>query len=100
MATAFQKMVYNLSGFNKLGLHRDDLLYENDDVKEALKRVPQDIIDVRNYRILRAVQLTIQKDILPKDEWTKIEEDVLYLTPIVNQVEKERIEQENWNKEH
>lgn len=96
--TALQRFAYNLSGFNKYGLWRDDLLLEDADVKEALKRVPQPTIDERNYRILRAVQLSIQKTYLPKEQWTKLEEDKLYLTPLVNDVIKEREEQAEWNK--
>lgn len=100
MSSALQKFAYNLSGFNKYGLQRDDLLYEDADVKEALRRLPQKLIDERNYRILRATQLSIQKSILPKNEWTKLEEDVLYLTPIVDEVKKERAEREEWNKNY
>lgn len=100
MSSAIQRWVYKSSGFNKYGLMRDDCLHENPDVKEALRRLPQDLVDARNFRMLRAVQLSIQKDILPKDQWTKLEDDTLYLTPIVNQVIKERQEREDWNKNH
>ncbi|XP_022911819.1 cytochrome b-c1 complex subunit 7-like [Onthophagus taurus] len=100
MSSGLQKFCYNLAGFNKLGLMRDDLLFEDDDVKEALKRLSQAKIDERNYRILRATQLDIQKSILPKDKWTKLEEDELYLTPLVNQVIKEREEREEWSKNY
>lgn len=79
---------------------RDDVLYEDEDVKEALKRLPTKVLDERNYRILRAVQLDIQKSILPKEQWTKLEEDVLYLQPILQQVVKERQEREEWNKNY
>ncbi|CAH1992322.1 unnamed protein product [Acanthoscelides obtectus] len=100
MSSALQKWAYNLSGFNKYGLWRDDLLYEDQDVAEALKRLDQKTVDERNYRILRATQLSLQKDILPKEQWTKLEEDKLYLTPLVNDVIKEREEREEWNKNH
>ncbi|XP_066254199.1 cytochrome b-c1 complex subunit 7-like [Euwallacea similis] len=96
--SALQKFCYNLSGFNKYGLWRDDLLYEDSDVKEALKRVPEKTIDERNYRLLRAVQLSLQKTYLPKEQWTQLEDDKLYLTPHVNDVIKEREEREEWNK--
>lgn len=79
---------------------RDDVLYEDDDVKEALKRLPEKKMDERNYRILRAIQLDIQKTYLPKEQWTKLEEDELYLQPILNQVIKERQEREEWNKNY
>lgn len=75
---------------------RDDCLYETEDVQEAIRRLPEHIVDERNFRMVRAMQLSLQKTILPKEEWTKYEEDVLYLTPIVKQVEKERKEREAW----
>jgi len=58
-----------------LGLWRDDILYEdNPDIAEALKRLPQEIRDQRNFRVIRAMQLEACKRILPKEEWTKYEE--------------------------
>jgi ubiquinol-cytochrome c reductase subunit 7 len=58
-----------------LGLHHDDC-YDEDipDVKEALRRLPAHLIDERNFRINRAIQLSLQKIILPKEEWVKFEE--------------------------
>ena len=32
--------IFSASGFNQFGLYHDDCLYENDDVKEALRRLP------------------------------------------------------------
>lgn len=55
----------------------DDCLHEDDDVKEALRRLPEKLLHERNYRIVRALQLGVTHDILPKDEWTKFE-DVSY----------------------
>lgn len=52
----------------------DDILYEDEVVKEALRRLPQEIKDQRNFRIIRAMQLDACKRILPKEEWTKFEE--------------------------
>ncbi|KAH8246826.1 hypothetical protein KR032_000852 [Drosophila birchii] len=92
------RWAYNLSGFNKYGLYRDDCLYENEDVQEAVRRLPQDLYDERNYRIMRALHLSMTKTILPKDEWTKYEEDVKYLEPYLNEVIKERLEREHWSK--
>lgn len=93
-----QIIIASLSHFP--GLLRDDLLHENDDVKEALRRLPDHVVDERNFRLIRAMQLSLQKNILPKEEWTKLEEDTLYLTPIVEQVKKERAERENWDKDY
>ncbi|XP_049885969.1 cytochrome b-c1 complex subunit 7-like [Pectinophora gossypiella] len=99
--SAMRKWAYNLAGFNRYGLRRDDTLYDEDqDVKVALRRLPKHVLDERTYRQLRALQLSIQKDTLPKDQWTKYEEDTLYLTPIVDQVRREREEREAWESEY
>lgn len=82
------------------GLLRDDCLHETEDVIEAMRRLPQNVIDERTFRQVRAIQLSAQKTILPKEEWTKYEEDQLYLTPIVEQVKKERLEREEWEKNY
>lgn len=97
-STALKRWAYNLSGFNKLGLMRDDCLYEDDDVKEALRRIPEEIRNERNYRQLRAIQLSLTHSILPKEQWTKFEDDITYLQPYLKEVQKEREEQEAWNK--
>ncbi|KOC65490.1 Cytochrome b-c1 complex subunit 7 [Habropoda laboriosa] len=92
----FQKWAYNFAGFNQYGLYRDDLLHETEDVKEALKRVPPHIIEERDFRLVRAMQLDLQKKVLPKEQWTKLEEDIHYLLPHVQDVIRERKEKEAW----
>ncbi|CAG2060936.1 unnamed protein product [Timema podura] len=96
---ALKKWAYNLSGFNKYGLHHNDV-YDEDipDVKEALRRLPQHIKDERNFRIIRAMQLSLMKTVLPKEEWVKYEEDNKYLDPYIEEVAKERQEREEWNR--
>ena len=58
---------------------RDDTLHENDDVQEALKRIPDKLYDERMFRISRALNLSNQKVVLPKDEWTTLEEVVILI---------------------
>ena len=79
------------------GLHHDDCLYENEDVKEAIRRLPAHLYDERNYRMIRALHLSMTKTILPKDQWTKYEEDYRYLEPYLKEVQKEREEKVEWN---
>lgn len=96
---ALRKWAYNLSGFNKYGLHHDDCYDEdNSDVKEAVRRLPAHLVDERNFRIVRAMQLSLQKIILPKEEWVKFEEDNKYLQQYLEEVIRERQEKEEWNK--
>ncbi|XP_040909004.1 cytochrome b-c1 complex subunit 7 [Toxotes jaculatrix] len=94
----FRKWYYNLCGFNKLGLVRDDTLYEDSDVKEALRRLPETVYNERMFRIKRALDLSMKQQILPKEQWTKYEEDVRYLSPYLNEVIRERKEREEWMK--
>ena len=35
-----RKYMYNLSGWNQYGLYKDDLMVENEDVQEAIRRLP------------------------------------------------------------
>lgn len=57
-----------------LGLLRDDTIYEDGDVKEALRRLPENQYNERMFRIKRALDLSMKQQILPKDMWTKYEE--------------------------
>lgn len=72
-------------------------MYETEEVKEALRRLPQHLSDERTYRIIRAMHLSMTKTILPKDQWTKYEEDFKYLEPYLKEVEKEKAEKIEWN---
>jgi len=53
-----------------LGLMHEDTLKECPEVKEALRRLPRDVADERQYRISRALYLSMRHEILPKEEWT------------------------------
>ncbi|XP_030072798.1 cytochrome b-c1 complex subunit 7 [Microcaecilia unicolor] len=98
LVDGLRKWYYNAAGFNKLGLVRDDTLYEDDDVKEAIRRLPDRVYDERIFRIKRAIDLSLKHQILPKEQWTKYEEDVRYLEPYLKEVIRERKEQEEWDK--
>ncbi|RXM28459.1 Cytochrome b-c1 complex subunit 7 [Acipenser ruthenus] len=98
LLSGLRKWYYNAAGFNKLGLMRDDTMYEDDDVKEALKRLPEPVYNDRMFRIKRALDLSMKQQVLPKDQWTKYEEDDNYLTPYVKEVVCEKKEMAEWNK--
>ncbi|KAI1113033.1 cytochrome b-c1 complex subunit 7 [Nemania sp. NC0429] len=77
----------NAAGYRQLGLRADDLLLEeNEDVLKALQRLPPRELYDRVYRIRRAIQCSVSHKLLPRDQWTKPEEDVMYLTPILRQI--------------
>ncbi|XP_017983339.1 PREDICTED: cytochrome b-c1 complex subunit 7-1 isoform X2 [Theobroma cacao] len=53
----------------KYGLRYDDLYdpYYDLDIKEALNRLPREIVDARNQRLKRAMDLSMKHKYLPKD---------------------------------
>jgi len=55
---------------------KNDLMNDqfHPNVAEALRRLPQEILDQRNFRIIRALQLSASHRVLPKEQWTKYEE--------------------------
>ena len=99
---ALKRWAFNASGFNQFGLYHDDCRYENDDVKEALRRLPAHLLDERAFRLQRDMQCSVQKTVLPKDQWPTYEEDRekgRYLTPLLEEVIRERKEREEWAKQ-
>ncbi|EMR68052.1 Cytochrome b-c1 complex subunit 7 [Eutypa lata] len=83
----------NAAGYRQLGLRADDLIIEeNEDVIKALKRLPPQASYDRVYRIRRAFQCSTVHQLLPKDQWTKPEEDVPYLSPILEEIKAEENE--------
>jgi len=98
---AVKKFAFNASAFNQYGLYHDDALYESEDVKEALRRLPANLLDERVFRIQRAFQCSVLKTVLPKDQWPTFEEDRekgRYLQEYLNEVIMERKEKEMWAK--
>ncbi|KAF2833624.1 hypothetical protein CC86DRAFT_365467 [Ophiobolus disseminans] len=86
----------NAAGYRKLGLRADDLLpEENNVVQTALKRLqPQEAYN-RVFRLRRAMQLSMTHQLLPKEEWTKPEEDTPYLSELITDIETEMAERED-----
>jgi len=80
----------NAAGYRKLGLKADDLIpEESETVLLALKRLPQKEAYDRVYRLRRAFQCSLAHQLLPKEQHTKPEEDVAYLSPIIREIEAE-----------
>ena len=70
-----------MQGYSEYGLYHDDLCFEDllhpekCDVAEAVRRLPPDLQDERSFRICRAMNLSANKQILPKAEHVSFEED-------------------------
>eukprot|EP00794_Sanderia_malayensis_P010145 gene10145-11179_t len=95
---AFRAWYANAAGYRQLGLKADDLLDEDlPEVAEALKRMDENAQYERLFRMKRSLDLSLKHSILPKDQWTKPEEDDHYLLPIMETVKKEMAERKKWD---
>eukprot|EP00127_Corallochytrium_limacisporum_P006995 Clim_evm3s240 gene=Clim_evmTU3s240 len=95
--SAMSKWAINASGYRKYGLTMDDILMEDDNVREAIRRLPANEIDERNFRHKIAIDCSMKHQILPKDQQTTDETDRRYLKDILAQVEKESDERDRWD---
>ncbi|TGZ84162.1 14 kDa subunit of cytochrome bd ubiquinol oxidase [Ascodesmis nigricans] len=83
----------NLAGYRQVGLRHDDLIDTlNPVVTKAVSRLPMREKHDRVYRHRRAMQCSLAQTILPKEEWTKPEEDVPYLQPYIDEIIRENAE--------
>ncbi|KAK2460539.1 hypothetical protein APHAL10511_007009 [Amanita phalloides] len=86
------------AGYRKYGFKYDDLLIEErPDVQKALQRLTSQEQYDRSFRFKRASHAGVLHAPLPKAEWTKVEEDVRYLKPLVLDVTKEDAERKMWD---
>ncbi|KAJ8645133.1 hypothetical protein MRB53_006881 [Persea americana] len=80
----------------KYGLRYDDLydpMYDLD-IKEALARLPREIVDARNQRLQRAMDLSMKHEYLPEDLQALQTPFRSYLQDMLALVKKEREERE------
>ncbi|KAL0330823.1 UNVERIFIED_CONTAM: Cytochrome b-c1 complex subunit [Sesamum angustifolium] len=80
----------------KYGLRYDDLhdpMYDLD-VKEALNRLPREIVDARNQRLKRAMDLSMKHEYLPEDLQAMQTPFRSYLQEMLALVKRENAERE------
>ncbi|KAK7846624.1 cytochrome b-c1 complex subunit 7-2 [Quercus suber] len=78
------------------GLRFEDLYdpKEDLDIKEALDRLPREIVDARNQRLKRAMDLSMKHEYLPQDLQALQTPFRSYLKDMLALVKKERAERE------
>lgn len=105
------KFTYEQSNYGKYGLYFDDVWGASHPelipvINEAIRRFQiSDPAghDRRQFRIIRAFQLEINKDYLPQDQWITYEKDQTdgrYLYPYVEEIRREEAEKKAWNSAH
>ncbi|KAF2921872.1 hypothetical protein DAI22_07g067400 [Oryza sativa Japonica Group] len=84
------------SRLRKYGLRYDDLYdpYHDLDIKEALARLPREVVDARNQRLKRAMDLSMKHQYLPADAQAKQTPFRGYLSDMLALVKKESAERE------
>ncbi|TRM61713.1 cytochrome b-c1 complex subunit 7 [Schizophyllum amplum] len=88
----------DLMGYRKYGLRYDDLiLEENKDMYRSINRLTDRETYDRGFRFKRASQASILHTPLPKEQWTKPEEDTQYLRPHIENVIAENKERKYWD---
>ncbi|KAL1210339.1 Cytochrome b-c1 complex subunit 7-1 [Cardamine amara subsp. amara] len=80
----------------RYGLRYDDLYdqYYNMDIKEAMNRLPREVVDARNQRLKRAMDLSMKHQYLPEDLQAVQTPFRGYLQEMLALVERERKERE------
>ncbi|XP_015885896.2 cytochrome b-c1 complex subunit 7-2, mitochondrial [Ziziphus jujuba] len=80
----------------KYGLRYDDLYdpYYDLDVKEALNRLPREIVDARNQRLKRAMDLSTKHEYLPENLQAVQTPFRSYIQDMLSLVKKERAERD------
>jgi len=86
---SFGKAYRASCGHRTYGLYYDDLAIETPDVREALRRLPDDLMQARLRRQKVASQCYATQTEVPEAERPTDETDVRYLHPYVQEVERE-----------
>ncbi|KAK2399034.1 Cytochrome bd ubiquinol oxidase, 14kDa subunit [Trifolium repens] len=81
----------------KYGLRYDDLYdpYYDVDIKEALNRLPKEVVDARHARLKRAIDLSMKHEYLPEDLQALQTPFRSYLQEMLTFVKRERAERES-----
>ncbi|MED6110938.1 hypothetical protein PIB30_047692 [Stylosanthes scabra] len=81
----------------KYGLRYDDLYdpYYDLDVKEALNRLPKEVVDARHQRLKRAMDLSMKHEYLPEDLQAMQTPFRGYLQEMLALVKREKAERES-----
>ncbi|KAH7845712.1 hypothetical protein Vadar_005100 [Vaccinium darrowii] len=93
---AAQHMKAVSTRLRRYGLRYDDTYdpYYDLDVKEALNRLPREVVDARNQRLKRAIDLSMKHEYLPEDLQAMQTPFRYYLQDMLALVKRENAERE------
>jgi len=79
-------------------LRYDDILREETDIiREAINRLPEEELYGRVFRMKQGFQYSLSHTIATPDKKLKPEDDIRYLTPVIDEVAAEFAEREDFN---
>lgn len=85
-------------GYRRHGLFKDDLVPDDHPlVQEALRRLTEQELFDRNFRIKRANELHFRHETLPKEAQPTAKDDVRYLRKHMVQILKEEAEEQKYD---
>ncbi|KAF7257662.1 hypothetical protein EG68_05340 [Paragonimus skrjabini miyazakii] len=58
-------------------------------IAKAVRRLPREETEARDFRIARAFHPSANKTVLPKEQWICVEDDIQYLDPYTELTQKE-----------
>ena len=79
-----------------VGLHYEDLIRESAELALALDRAPREMTNARTVRTMVALDLSCKHDVLPEEQWTKVEDDAPVLRPYIEEARAELDEKLKW----
>lgn len=91
--------VHSIASFpSYVGLRYDDILREETDIiREAINRLPENELYERVFRMKTACQYSLSHTIASKENAVKPEDDIRYLTPVIEEVAAEFAERADFN---
>ncbi|KAI1313034.1 Cytochrome b-c1 complex subunit 7 [Mortierella claussenii] len=88
----------NAAGYRQLGLRYDDILREETDIiREAVNRLPDNESYERVFRMKTAFQYSLSHTVASEETTLKAEDDIRYLSSIIEEVAVEFAEKESFN---
>eukprot|EP01134_Creolimax_fragrantissima_P003066 CFRG3066T1 len=98
LVQAIRRWAVAKSGYRKYGLRYEDLLMEEaNHTKAAVSRLPSEEQYDRKFRMKVALDLSAKHAILPKELWTKEDDDKAYLSEGVKRITLEENQRAAWD---
>lgn len=97
VGSLYNKFRFKYGYHNQVGLLFHDVRQITPDFIKAVRRLPRELTEQRDFRMSRALHLAAARSILPRDEWLKYEDDIPYLKPYMDIIAQENEDRTSWD---